>query len=913
MEMRRAGYAIFFVISLCALAMGISEGKRRIPETVFTNEGRTTSFLKINEKIGEEAWIHCKKEMAGKGDAVKDFDLYIPQATIDLISALLAKRSIHKTIDTLPPQVRETLFDCLRKKGLVFHASDPEVTFKHWFQKCLEFILKLPNAPRRYLVSLSNQHITSGPSPALVPELAPAPAPTSVLAPAPFSYGPAPTPFSYGPAPSHQTHASYLRSHPPGGALSNSLHVSNMISTSPPAPDLKHSRSSQSPAKHKHLSPGAHDRTQHSADEKDVMKTAIAVIATSATTFALVALVFFCCLKRSSRKKDDRPLLYLSDLSADSSQKSISLGSSSNKEFSSSSRKNPSFANSLSTKQDNHDASLTKAPSLKAGAGAPFPPLKPPPGKSALPPPTAPPPPPPRANPPPPPKVARPPPMPPKSKPSPLAPHHRGHSASGSADETDGESGAPKAKLKPFFWDKVMANSDQTMVWHEISAGSFQFNEEMIETLFGYNQGTNNKNYPKRDSPSEPSIQYVKIIDPRKAQNLSILLLALKVTTEEVVDALREGNELPAELLQTLQKMAPTMDEELKLRLFAGDVSQLGPAERFLKILVEIPFAFKRIESLLFMSTLHEEFTGIKESFATLEVACTKLKSSRLFLKLLEAVLKTGNRMNDGTYRGGAQAFKLDTLLKLSDVKGIDGKTTLLHFVVQEIIRSEGIRAVRTRLSSRSLSSFNSEDFVEDHNQDKVEHYRSLGLQVVSGVSSELEDVKKAAVIDADALTSTVSKLNHSLEKTREFMTSEMKSMDEDSEFFRSLSSFVDRADADIRWLSEEEKRIMDLVKSTADYFHGQAGRNEGLRLFAIVRDFLIMLDKACKEVRDTRAKPVRNSRKEGESVSASLENRQPSSSENQQPSSDISKRLFPAISDRRMDSSSSDDESSSL
>ncbi|KAK6241584.1 Formin [Theobroma cacao] len=917
MEMRRACYAIFVVILLCALAMGSSEGKRWMPETFLANQGWTTTSLKINEEMAEEAWIHCTKEMAEKRDAIKDFDLYMPQTTNDLISALLAKGNIEKAIDILPPQVRETLFDCLSKKGLIFHASNPEVTFKHWFRKCLEFIFKLPHAPRRYLVSVSNQHITSGPSPALVPKRTPAPAPISAPVPAAFSYGPAPTPFSYVPAPSNQAHACYLRSHPPGGALANSLLISNKIFTSSPPPDLKHSRTNPSLATHKDLSPGAHDRTQHSPEEKDVMKeTVIAVIVTAATTFALVALVFFCCLKGTSRKKDEKPLLclsdYLSDFSCDSSQKSISLGSSSDKEYRTSSRKNPSLAGSSSMKQDNHDASLAKAPPSEATEGAPFPPLKPPPGRSAPPPPAAPPPPPIRPNPPPPPKVARPPPMPPKSKPSPLGPHRRGHSASGSGDETDGESGAPKAKLKPFFWDKVMANSDQTMVWHEISAGSFQFNEEMMESLFGYNYGTNKKNDQKKDSLSEPSIQYIQIIDTRKAQNLSILLRALNVTTEEVVDALREGNELPAELLQTLQKMAPTTEEELKLRLFTGDVSQLGPPERFLKILVEIPFAFKRIESLIFMSTLREEVTGIKESFATLEVACSKLKSSRLFLKLLEAVLKTGNRMNDGTYRGGAQAFKLDTLLKLSDVKGTDGKTTLLHFVVQEIIRSEGIRAVRAQLSSRSLSSFNSEDFAEDHNQDKEEHYRSLGLQVVSGVSSELEDVKKAAVIDADALTATVSKLNHSLTKTREFLNSELKSTDEDSEFFRSLSSFVDRADADIRWLSEEEKRIMDLVKSTADYFHGQAGKNEGLRLFAIVRDFLIMLDKACKEVRDTRAKPLRNSRKECASVSSSLENQQPSSLENQQPSSDIRKRLFPAISDRRMDSSSSDDESSS-
>ena len=74
------------------------------------------------------------------------------------------------------------------------------------------------------------------------------------------------------------------------------------------------------------------------------------------------------------------------------------------------------------------------------------------------------------------------------------------------------------------------------------------------------------------------------------------------------------------ELLQTLLKMAPTSEEELKLRLYAGDISQLGPAERFLKVLVEIPFAFRRIEALIFMSSLQEEVSSLKESFATLEV-----------------------------------------------------------------------------------------------------------------------------------------------------------------------------------------------------------------------------------------------------------------------------------------------------
>ncbi|KAL0315034.1 UNVERIFIED_CONTAM: Formin-like protein 5 [Sesamum calycinum] len=381
-----------------------------------------------------------------------------------------------------------------------------------------------------------------------------------------------------------------------------------------------------------------------------------------------------------------------------------------------------------------------------------------------------------------------------------------------------------KTKLKPFFWDKVMANPDNSMVWHEIKSGSFQFNEEMIESLFGYTGGAKNMTGGKKGgSAKEAQPQYVQIIDAKKSQNLSILLKALNVTTQEVCEALEEGNELPPELIRTLLKMAPTAEEELKLRLYSGEFSQLGPAERFLKVLVEIPFAFKRLESLLFMCTLQEEAANLKDSFVVLEAACAELRKSRLFLKLLEAVLKTGNRMNDGTFRGGAQAFKLDTLLKLSDVKGIDGKTTLLHFVVQEIIRSEGIRAARSLKEMRSMSSF-----------------------------------KKAALVDADTMTGTVAKLGFSLSKAEEFLKTDMNDIAEDNGFRQTLCCFLQNASSDVKWLLKEEKRITDLMKSTADYFHGNAGKDEGLRLFTIVRDFLIILDKVCKEVKNAPPKPSR-------------------------------------------------------
>lgn len=259
--------------------------------------------------------------------------------------------------------------------------------------------------------------------------------------------------------------------------------------------------------------------------------------------------------------------------------------------------------------------------------------------------------------------------------------------------------------------------------------------------------------------------------------------------------------------------------------------------------------------------------------------------------------------MNDGTFRGGAQAFKLDTLLKLSDVKGTDGKTTLLHFVVQEIIRSEGVRAARTARESLSMSSMKTEDLADDSPNETAEYYCTLGLHVVSGLSNDLDNVRKAALIDADIVTATVAKLGASLLKTREFLNNEMKSSEEESEFHTSLANFVQHAEEDIAWLIEEDKRIMALVKSTADYFHGSAAKDEGLRLFVIVRDFLIILDKVCKEVRNTTAMPTRNPRRDTSSASVSSESRNPSLP-------DVRQRLFPAIKDRRIDDSSSDDES---
>ncbi|XP_074296681.1 formin-like protein 5 [Silene latifolia] len=885
MQIKYVGVCMVFILLSCGFFGRALEDREVIKELLLGF--RLISFSQKSDKTLVDALVNnCKLELIHVKRIYEDLFFRIPQTLRTTTSTsvhdqALSEENVQKVLSILDPQIKERLHRCLRENCDLFPVSGTDVHHVSWLQK-----------NPRHLLPTSNHR------------------------------------------------ADFRRQLAEEQPLKSTSQEDTFVIPIPVPPD------------------GGSDATKdHQSDGQTAILVAVVVTAV-ATSFVSIIL-FLCCHKALAggsglELKDDRPLLSLSmsTETADHSSKTWAYENSGDKEKSNSQLFSSSFTDTTSVVFSGDKASVQtlatrfSTDSLSGGSANEQPlvlkpppgriippspgllPLKPPPGRPDLlppelpvslkpasglngPPPPPPPKPPTGPPPPPPPKKAGPPspgppPPPPPRKSGARAPPPPKAGVTPPRPPPFGVKGgidASKTKLKPFFWDKVMANPDHAMVWDQIKAGSFQFNEEMIESLFGY-VAVENKNEKKKDSSlnPHPGPQPVQLIEQKKAQNLSILLRALNVTTKEVSDALQEGNELPSELLETLIKMAPTVEEELKLRLFDGELSQLGLAERFLKEMVDIPFAFKRIEVLLFMGTLHEEATIVQENLVTLEAACKELRNSRLFLKLLEAVLKTGNRMNDGTYRGGAQAFKLDTLLKLADVKGTDGKTTLLHFVVQEIIRYEGRRAARNSRESNSMSSIKSEDFLEDIPDDSEDHFCNLGLQVVSGVGDQLQNVRKAAGIDSDSVTGTIAKLGTDLLKAKNFLNKEMNDLNEDNRFHKALKSFIQHAEGDVMQLLEEEKRIMALVKSTVDYFHGSSGKEEGLRLFVIVRDFLIMLEKVCREVK---AKPnwPKPQKKEPPSRQTSTETpRTPFSP-------DFHRRLFPAIAERRVNGGSSSDD----
>jgi len=204
-------------------------------------------------------------------------------------------------------------------------------------------------------------------------------------------------------------------------------------------------------------------------------------------------------------------------------------------------------------------------------------------------------------------------------------------------------------------------------------------------------------------------------------------------------------------------------------------------------------------------------------------------------LKLLEAVLKTGNRMNVGTIRGGAKAFKLDALLKLADVKGTDGKTTLLHFVVQEMVRSEGIRVLDSIMGRIDQKSKNRTA------REKEEDYRRMGLDLVAGLSTELYNAKRTATIDLDVLVTSLSNLSDGLAKLKRLVNNDLGTDEKGEKFIHSMGSFISYSEESMKELEEDDDRVLLHVREITEYFHGNVSKEEAnpLRIFVIVRDFL--------------------------------------------------------------------------
>ncbi|CAL5097504.1 unnamed protein product [Urochloa decumbens] len=338
----------------------------------------------------------------------------------------------------------------------------------------------------------------------------------------------------------------------------------------------------------------------------------------------------------------------------------------------------------------------------------------------------------------------------------------------------------------------------------------------------------------------------VCLLGAPRCHGIGMVVGALGVSKEQLRNALLEGNAhaLGVEALRMLAQMVLSNEEELKLKYFKDDsLTRLCPVEAFVKAMLEVPFAFKRVDAMLYIASFYLEVNQLRLSYATLEGACQEMRSSRLFHKVIEAVMNFGNFMSINAGSPTSHGLEPNTVLKIVDVKGANGKAALVQFVVQEILKPEGYDVMQHGSGACKINTSTLQCDAE---------CRKQGLEVVSKLTAELSNTKKAASIDMAMLSRSVSELGMGLGKVHDVLrlNSMVTSAESARRFHNSMSTFLRQAEEEILKLQSQESACLSSVKEMAEYFHGSSANDEAhmLRIFTGVREFLAMLDRICKE-----------------------------------------------------------------
>nr|XP_008124114.1 PREDICTED: disheveled-associated activator of morphogenesis 2 isoform X2 [Anolis carolinensis] len=246
----------------------------------------------------------------------------------------------------------------------------------------------------------------------------------------------------------------------------------------------------------------------------------------------------------------------------------------------------------------------------------------------------------------------------------------------------------PSHPLKSFNWSKLNEEKIHGTIWHEIDdLRAFKMLDlEDFEKMFSAYQRHQKEMGSTEDLYlSSRKVKELSVIDGRRAQNCVILLSKLKLSNEEIRQAILkmdEEEDLAKDMLEQLLKFVPEKSDIDLLEEHKHEIDRMARADRFLYEMSRIDHYQQRLQALFFKKKFPERLAEAKPKVEAILLASKELVRSKHLKQLLEVVLAFGNYMNKGQ-RGNAYGFKVSSLNKIADTKSsIDKNITLLHYLI---------------------------------------------------------------------------------------------------------------------------------------------------------------------------------------------------------------------------------------
>ncbi|CBI37471.3 unnamed protein product, partial [Vitis vinifera] len=409
----------------------------------------------------------------------------------------------------------------------------------------------------------------------------------------------------------------------------------------------------------------------------------------------------------------------------------------------------------------------------------------------------------------------------------PPPPTGRGRASSGSASHGRGRGStgfttAPKkASLRPLHWVKV-TRAVQGSLWadsqkQENQSRAPEIDISELESLFSAVSTSDGKGTEKGGGRRGSNInkpEKVQLVDLRRAYNCEIMLTKIKIPLPDMLNAILalDSSTLDIDQVENLIKFCPTKEEMELLKNYPGDKAMLGKCEQFFLELMKVPRVESKLRVFSFKITFSSQVKDLRNNLNTINDAAREVKESVKLRQIMQTILTLGNALNQGTARGAAIGFKLDSLLKLADTRARNNKMTLMHYLC--------------KLLSEKLSE------LLDFDKDLV-HLEAASKIQLKSLAEEMQAVSKG------------------LEKVEQELTASVNDGAISAGFQKVLKNFLDTAEAEVRSLISLYSEVGRNADSLSQYF----GEDPARCPFEQVTQILVVFIKTFNKSRDDNEK----------------------------------------------------------
>ncbi|XP_047972257.1 formin-like protein 18 [Salvia hispanica] len=373
---------------------------------------------------------------------------------------------------------------------------------------------------------------------------------------------------------------------------------------------------------------------------------------------------------------------------------------------------------------------------------------------------------------------------------------------------------AKKASLKPYHWLKL-TRAMQGSLWAETqkpeeASKAPELDLGELESLFS---ATVPNSDPRKTYMHGSTVKSDKVhlIEFRRANNCEIMLTKVKIPVSDLMKSALalDDSALDGDQVENIIKFCPTKEEMELLKNYKGDFENLGKCEQFFIELMKVP----RVEAKLRVFSIKIQFcsqiSDLRQSLNVVNSISEEVRNSVKFKRIMQTILSLGNALNQGTARGSAVGFRLDSLPKLAETRARNNKLTLIHYLCK--VLAEKLPEVL--------------DFHED-----------------------LVNLEAATKIQLKYLAEEMQAITKGIEKVvQELIASENDGAVSET-FCTILKNFLGTAEAEVRSLAALYSGVGRNADSLAHYFGEDPARCPFEQVVSTLLNFVRMFRKAHEE-----------------------------------------------------------------